>query len=363
MWFKKRKKLDPRIRFQSPSFTKRVQAAQHYKRAAKPFPDTPFGQLLLKLGLDSIWSRVLVVLALVGLVYLVYIPNFFTVRQVEILGLNGEVKDNAIVVAKQFTKKFAFLPHWNLLFLNTTQLGSYVAAHTTGVYQIQKVQKKYPHTVLITASPKVEKYILASPDALTLFFNDGTVSSRRIFSQSEFDASHLYKLTEDFNSVATTEAAYLPEQVRTDIDTLYSQFSAATNLQISSIQIPVVQTDAAPTASGAVSGGIPPSLPNPEPNWRELLVMASKQGTNVFRVIFDSNNVGPATFSKLSLLLGALTPAQQKTLYYIDLRFGEKGYVCFADTACSRPSPPPQPESPEASSVSRPVTTPPTTKK
>jgi hypothetical protein len=67
-------------------------------------------------------------LALVGLVYLVYIPNFFTVRQVEILGLNGEVKDNAIVVAKQFTKKFAFLPHWNLLFLNTTQLGSYVAA-------------------------------------------------------------------------------------------------------------------------------------------------------------------------------------------------------------------------------------------
>ena len=53
-----------------------------------------------------------------------------------------------------------------------------------------------------------------------------------------------------------------------------------------------------------------------------------------FKLMFETTtDVGQAV-NQAQLILNSLAASQQKNLYYLDMRFGGKAYVCYQNTAC-----------------------------
>ena len=76
MFGKKKTKLDPKVRYQHASFTRKLQQARTYQRSNRPVPDSDLEKFLQKVGLGKRINKILAVAILLCLVYLVYIPNF-----------------------------------------------------------------------------------------------------------------------------------------------------------------------------------------------------------------------------------------------------------------------------------------------
>jgi pilus assembly protein TadC len=75
-------KVDPKIRFQKSGFRKNLEEARNYKRQTKKIPETSLGIFLNTVGLGTIWAKIFFALILVFIVYLVFFPNWFTIKTV-----------------------------------------------------------------------------------------------------------------------------------------------------------------------------------------------------------------------------------------------------------------------------------------
>ena len=103
MLFKpKQKKLNSKVRFQHQTFTQKVRAAQQYKRQAQRVPETEGQKFLAGIGLDSLWSRIAVGVGVLGLVYLVYIPSFLSVKTITVNGSDDQLAQELVKTVREY---------------------------------------------------------------------------------------------------------------------------------------------------------------------------------------------------------------------------------------------------------------------
>ena len=134
---------DSRIRFQNSWFRHKLEQARGYKRAKRITPMGSGGILLSKIGLGSWFSRFATLLVFLILIYLVFIPNVFFVKNISVNGSQDD--ENAVIknLANSYLSKTLPWPQKNLILLSKNGLKNFLIKnyfknskikHETGFY-------------------------------------------------------------------------------------------------------------------------------------------------------------------------------------------------------------------------------------
>ncbi len=367
MFFRRKKKLDSRVRFQHEAFTRRLNQQKHYRRRARPIPETGFGRFLAAIGLESTGSKLIMLACLSALIYVVYIPNFLFIKHVQIDGVSEA--DAATVnqsLDQFFSSSFAPFPQKNLLFLSSDKLSSYILEHNQRIWKIDRIQKKPFNRIVIQLQLKQERYLVAAPLGQLILFNDGTAARRWEIDPSKPEnpiPDGLIKIVVGPIAAPAMGEAVLSTSLAPKLQQLADYFGAEIYQPISYVGLmepPIVVTTSpdlpaptatapAPTATAIANttppstvstpstSSIPPSPPAALPlDPQEISVYTPrKPGARDFRILFNARADLSEALNQLKLLIGALGPDKLAALSYIDLRLPDRAYVCMVNAACT----------------------------
>ncbi len=293
------------------------------------------------------WKVLLLVLLILGLGFLVvfYKPLLF-VTQVDVVGmdssLNSEVKQD---IANYLTTKHWLLPQANILLLSETGLSEYILDHNKLVWKVEKVERKYPHRLVVTVAARAETFVFGGQNNQVVYIaNDGTVMDT---AQAEpgvlsimWPGEHLVAPGSQFLAGAL-------------LDTLLSirnNFVSATGLEtLGSVEIvPLrvhtteITNKTVPTGEDALAAELlskTMELVDVPPQEVRVHVEANaKTTTPAFYIMLDVGKNTSETLGNLKLLLGAQAPERLSNLFYIDMRFGNKAFICLRAAPCATQS-------------------------
>jgi len=321
MLFKtKNGRSDSKDRFQKKNFRSHLQQAQNYKRSVRSFPKTKFRAFFFKIRLGSYKTVVPAVIILLLTAYLIYIPNFLHVKNVEISGLRTEDMATAINTVNGYLKTRFWWPQKNMLLLSKAGLSKYLLAHDGAVAGIKHIKKDLPDTIILELEQRYGKYELEIGDWHYILSNDGVVMSGQ-YGTSTISSLPLIRF-QDEQQPADGERFFSPELLG--------------------------------LAEG-LSSGLAKDIKIPT----GTIFMENRKSADVkvftangYEFFFDVKSDICDTSKKLQLLLSRLTDAEKAKLKYIDMRIKDKGYVCLKDAPCAKETAPPQATSTEASTDS-----------
>jgi hypothetical protein len=361
---RKQKKLDSRIRYQRSDFTKKLDRARHYKRTTGPRAGAEDGQydFWSKLGLRTRLSRILALLAAIGLVYLIFIPNFLSPQAIMVQGASGDQASIVRADIDSYISRSPFYdPQHNLVFLSAAKLRSALLADPI-VYKVTSIKRNFlQRSLTVAVELKSQHYVANHGNVLYSIYNDGTVQGQLNADTGQWLA--LYPGTVKIKDSGPagelpTGGKYLSDSVLAQIGQLQDRFKVVTGREIDYFEIPPVVSDTMPPADAGGEGAavgdttlplsvtppVPPTLPL-QPV--ELYVYAKKQIPNYrgpapdFKVILDATQSDfNDVLDNLALLLAQTAPDRYNKLVYIDMRFANRGFICLVNTPCAASSAP-----------------------
>ena len=306
MFNKNKKKIDSRIRFQNSRFTRKLENARGYKRTARILPKNSREIFLSKIGLRSWQSKVATVLVLFLLVYIVYIPNFLFIKNITINGGDTPTRINIKAVTESYLEKKIPWPQKNLILLSDSGLKKYLLGNDQKILSVDKINRHFPNGLSINITPRVDSVLLQTASSTNFTIsNDGLVTS-------------------EFVPTASTSSPSLPILIK---------LSSGENLIVGQQAISKQDLEFITKLQTQLPGIVESSLDYYEKstlNNTEIIIYA-KAG---FKILFDLNSDLDKNLNRLRLLFSQFPNAEQKKLYYLDMRFDGKGYVCEKGSAC-----------------------------
>ncbi len=308
--FKNKRKTDYQVRFQDPKFRQKLQQARTYKRFKKSLPLTEAGVVLSKIGLGSWTSRIGTLLGFFVLIYLVFIPNLFFVKHLEISGASpGSLSDIEQITNSYLNKKTPW-PQKNLLLLSKSKLADYLIKNDQKILSIDSINKNFPNSLVINISPRIDKFVVTasgSPEFYSIS-NDGIITGVLTPSASGTLPSGLIsvKLTGG-EDLYPGKNALSKDRVNFFIQ-LQNRLPAIAKSPVDYFELIDFQS--------------------------QNLSVYTKSG---FRLLFDLNSDLNKTLSRLQLLFSQYSDADIKNLSYVDMRFEGRGYICNIKAPCSVP--------------------------
>jgi len=297
---------DSRIRFQNTRFKHRLSEARGYKRPVRSKP-TGAGEIFLsKIGLGSWLSRLLTLLVFLLLIYLVFIPNIFFIKHIAVNGAQTTDKPAIEALVNSYLSKKLPWPQKNLVLLSKTGLKNFLLRNDQKILSVDSVDKKFPSTLVLGVTPTVDQFIIQT--ASSTYFSvssDGLVTSEVSLNASGTlpGALAFIKLDNKDGLVIGNKAFS-----QTGIDFL----KQAQN------QLPGI-------AKSAIDYYELSGLRTPD------LTVYFKGG---FKIMLGLNSDAAQILNRLKLLFSQFADSDIKKLYYVDMRFGNNGYVCYKGTAC-----------------------------
>jgi hypothetical protein len=340
---KPNKKIDPRVRYQHVNFTKKLDQARHYKRQAKPI-EYSGASFLHGLGLKTKFSQILFGLILLGILYLIYVPNFLFVKNIEVQGVAHEEANRIEGRAQDYLDSTAFYnPQKNLLFLRKASLANYLQLDSK-VLRVAKIDKQLSKgTLSITIEPKVERYTLRVQSNVYSLYNDGTVAQQLNIDTEQWLNFSAPTLKLKFDQVVDLPSGskFLSDDLLRDLDLLRQNLKEDLKLDLEYIEIPLlvpVNPEESATATTEISGEILTyQIPlNPDDVFVYLKKPQNTSGNPPsYRVIFDTKKDLSKALEQLKLLLTQMALERYRNLYYIDMRFENRSFICLVGTPCA----------------------------
>lgn len=352
--FRKKKRLDSRIRFQHQEFTRKLDQARHYKRTAQALPEQPSYNVLRWLGLKSLFSQIAVIVIAAGVFYLIFIPNFLSARTIKVNGASGDDASNVRTAVQSYIDSSPFFKaQHNLLFLNKTQLSQALALDPK-VYKVSKVSKSvFGRSIGVEVELKSSKYLVNQQDHLFAVYNDGSVKETLTADVSKWlDTPGLIKVKDDSNAAVDPGVKYFSPQLVSVLESLNERLKPESGLEVDYFGLPG-ETAAAPTSAPEVStanGDIeaPPPVASTAGEIVKLPLdpinvnvyikrQGSKQGDHNadIKLIFDTKQDLTKALQNLKLLLSQTASDRYNRLLYIDLRFPDRAFLCLINTTCA----------------------------
>lgn len=335
MFFKsKQKKIDSKIRFQQKGFTEKVRAAKSYKRTFQRVPETEQEKWLAGMGLDSWWSRSLVIIGILLLIYLVYVPNFLYTKTIYIAGANDEQKNRAMdVVNNFFDDSIAFWPQQNILLLNKQKLEKYLLGNDQEILKVNKI-KKGINSLTIEVEIKQSKFVLQTPKDSFILYNDGSVF--QVMSDQQFSSPDLLVIKTNRLERLEVKQNFLSEKIINTIQLLQKGYADEIKTPISYFEIPTLEKIKPPTLSPETEQTTVENefvvVPD-ELNVYSPIDSKVKDSRN-FKAIFNTTSDINKSLTQLNALLVQIPQAQRSKLFYIDMRFSDRSFVCLIATPC-----------------------------
>ncbi len=374
MFFNKKKpKIDPKIRFQNRQFNQKLQQARTFKRTAKPIPDGRFSKFLISVGLGGSFRQILFAFCVLGILYLVYFPNFLTLKQIEVEGLPNEDRSVIEAIIRDDIAQVPFYnPQRNLLFLSKDRVSRILQDYPL-VNSIEKIDKQFKgQTLKISVLPKHETFLVKSDNKLFTLYNDGFLKEEMNFEQPKWDVPHTSKLirvdilakinhTPEKSFLSESTTSYIREQAHllqgitgsrlayfkiplsdqvsplppeAEVETLSEEVS------LDNTNEPVTEpVSTAETEPVAVPVEVKPLSEVNTPIVLEELNIIMQKGDNAdrtFTVLIDPKEKAQNLVERLRLLLSQTSADRYDRLDYIDLRVSDRAYICLKQTVCSK---------------------------
>lgn len=304
--FDTQKKVDSKIRFQNSRFKHRLSEARGYKRQIRNKPSAKGELFLSKIGLGSWLSRFSTLLVFFVLIYLTFIPNFFFVKNITINGEQSGDKSTTETLINSYLSKELPWPQKNLVLLSKNGLKNFLLKNDQKILDVTAVNKKLPSTLIVNLVPRVDQFLIQTASSTNFSVADDGVATAEIFP----DASDTLPtgLTEvkldDSEGLIIGNKAFNQNQLNF-LNQTQSQLSTIVKSPIDSYELASLQA----------------------PDFTVYL----KSG---FKLLFSFNSDSGQVLNRLKLLFPQFADSDVKKLYYVDMRFGNNGYVCFKATAC-----------------------------
>lgn len=351
---KKNKKLDSKVRFQHKQFTGKLITARNYKRTAAAIPETKFDKFLAKIGLGSKWAQIGVGLIVLALLYLVYLPNFLTVKNIAITGLSeSQARDFEIAIRDEIANGNFFYPEKNLIFLRNAVVYD-AMAKVPSVSKVSLIYKSLAKQELtIEAESKYEKYLVATPSKVYDVYNDGLLKGESGIKRDQWAAisnPNMVKIelagdiqSDDAGKFLHASLVGYLENLNTklgqihNLKTAFYKFEDSPQPETVKIKTDELQTNIEEDQ---------PSVEITQPESRQLSLPINSaevhafiykgDSQNTYRVIFDATKDVQKSIDNLKLLLSQTSPERLMQLSYIDLRLEERAYLCLQGAPCNK---------------------------
>ncbi len=366
MFFKKKKpKLDSKVRFQHKQFMSKLDSARNFKRANRAVPESGWQKLLQKLGLSGLWSQIAAGLLLLGLLYLIYIPNLLSVKQFEFTGISeNQAEQLEAEIRKAMDEVSVFNPQYNLVFFDA-ELVNQAAAKVPTVDYIASVKKDFKDQIVyIEAASKYERFLVAGPEAVLDVYNDGSIKGPANVSLSDWPAllnSNMVKVLMHQKFGYSQYQSLFAPQLLAYLNSFLVALSALEGQQLAHLTFkePAKATESVVTevpSSEENPGELPEIVAEPEPVVEPLppaepeipeiqlpfdasevhaVFYKNNDLRRTYRVIFDATGDAAQDLTELELLLSQTPADRYNQLYYIDLRIPDKAYLCLESAPCA----------------------------
>jgi hypothetical protein len=383
---KKKPKIDPKIRFQNRQFNQKLQEARTFKRTVRQVPDGSMEKFLAKIGLGSRWMQILVALVVLGVVYVIYAPNFLTVQAIKVEGLpDDQRKLVESAIEESLNNPPFYNPQHNLFFMSKVRV-TQAAMSVAGIDAVEKISKNFPQkTLTLQVKPKHERFLVRSNEQVFDVYNDGTLKgvaglnrdawlgvqnpgmakvdlggtvpqqeSRQFFTPET--VQYIIVVQEKLKGIVGSPLAYfsvripqlkeqqdlidaaeeqqrkLREEVEAEHDANTNADSEEEDKEESGKQEeePPVETQAPSTL---------PKIDISLPIRADELDLIFNKGTNqqrTFKVIVDTKENPDQLVQRLNLLLSQTAPDRYNNLSYIDMRIPSRAFVCLLNSPCTR---------------------------
>jgi cell division septal protein FtsQ len=311
MFFNRNKsQKDSRVRFQHRQFKRQLQDARDYKRPVYQTRQTVWQIFFSKIGLGTIRAKIFLIIIIALAIYLAYIPNVFTIKEIQISGATANLQAETADNVKTFFKKNALSGQNNLLLLSKNRLADYLLENNKNISRVDGIRKKFPNRLIINLQPRIAQYLVEANHKSFIVANDGL-----ILEETELTAA------------SSTDSQLIPFTISQDLDSMPLRNIFGQNLlqtlQTLNRQLP--QITSSRIKSFAAGGPDEPDL--------DVHLDAG------YKILFDSKSDLDLTLERLKILLSQISPADLKKLYYLDMRIKNRGYVCFKNTACAVENP------------------------
>ena len=105
------KKPDSRVRFQHQIFKRQLSQARNYKRTRHYLHESADAPLMFRVIPLAVW--VFLILATAAILYLVYLPNPLSIKQIQISGISSKQSLDVRALAAQYIARPRLLPQTN----------------------------------------------------------------------------------------------------------------------------------------------------------------------------------------------------------------------------------------------------------
>jgi hypothetical protein len=268
---------------------------------------TGTGEIFLsKIGLGSWLSRSVTLLIFLLLIYLVFIPNVFFVKHITINDAQISDKPAIEALVNSYLSKKLPWPQRNLVLLSKAGLKNFLLKNDQKILGIESINKKLPSTLVLSITPRVDRFIIQTANG-TYFSvsSDGLLTNEVFPDASGTLPSNLTPIKLDDNDGVIVGNKAFNQTGVNFLNQIQNQFpeivkSATDYYELSGLQTPD-------------------------------LTIYLKTGLKIKLAL---NSDAAQTLNHLRLLFSQFTDSDIKKLYYIDMRFGDNGYVCYKGTAC-----------------------------
>lgn len=299
-----------KIKYQNPQFRRKLQAARGYRRQIKQIPSSKLGIFLAFLRLDSAMAKIFLFITLVLLIYLVYAPNFLTIKNIYIQGANGEAAESIKQSVNDYLSSRSFLPQSNLLLISKKGLADYLISKNPLVKKIISVKKDFPSSLNVEIDERFDKFLLKNVQRIYIISNDGLITK-----QISLDG---------LNATATADSALIG--INSNEDKIYLEGQRVGDAGYFE-NLSEIVNKAQSELQNPITGIILENFERPD------LEARTQSG---FVIKFDINSDLQKTFWQLKLLLKEVGEARMNGVKYIDIRIKDRGYICYKDAPCAR---------------------------
>ncbi len=294
LWFRRKRKIDPKRRYNSREFRLRVKRAESYKR--------PFIPLVGASQFSFRFLRYAVLALVLTAGYFLLISRYFLVTEVSIAG-NQAVPaaqiEQAVVLAGN--QRFLLIPKNHILLLGKGRTNQIVIDNLFFIREVVSVDRLWPNKIAIEVRERRPGFVLEVPSGKFLVDEDGLVVKA---SDGVETLPHVVDQTQE--DVVIGEV--LPNPKLTPF--IISMFQAWPNKltsNIAHIQIAKKST--------------------------QEIQFVSSEGWSVF---FDVNRSAQSQLTDLAVVLARQIPLSERgRLAYVDLRLEKWVYYCYKATPCA----------------------------
>lgn len=339
--FRNKKRLPSKVKYQSSQFRTKLARARTYQR--NPAGWSKYARLFrsrqwsVRVGVCVLMGVALFIFAM----YLIFYPNWLHIRTVRIVGVRTALEQELRgQVERYLEQRTYFVPHKNILFLNESDLRSYILTVNPGVWRVEEIKKQWPHSLTVHVVPRDPTFRVTTQEAEWLISNDGlTLPATQ---------QHANTLLVAANGLPAPELGkpYLNGNLLATLTAVKKSFAALTGLpQPTQVVLRPVVLDApapvvngAPVATDSTTPAIALSTPivsNLMPEEVEVVVPPSESAAG-FRVLLQTARTFDEVFRQLQVLISKQEPERLQRLAYIDMRFAGKAFICLQNTPCAK---------------------------